>query len=94
MISPQAFFSCSLKIAKIIQIMHIVEPRMEGNSEAMSTIFARTDPENIKIFGVRRRRLPPTNGALRCVVPLHILVPRPSTPGQEVGTMATLRLPL
>jgi hypothetical protein len=94
MVSPQAFFSCSLKIAKIIQIMQIVEPRMEGNSEAMSTIFARTDPENIKIFEVRRRRLPPTNGALRRAIPLHIPVPRPSAPGQEGGTMATLHLPL
>ena len=37
-------------IAKIIMIMHIVKPRMEGNSEAMSTKSVRTKPRNTKIL--------------------------------------------
>jgi len=34
-------------------------PRMEGNAEATSTKSARTEPENIEISGVRRRRRRP-----------------------------------
>jgi len=45
-------------------------------------------------FRVRRRRLTPSNGALRRAFHLPLPAPRPSTPGQEGGAAAGLRLPL